>query len=57
MQFTLQPHPAASPAGPPFRVWATVDHVASLGPVATTNIWFGVGAPAKRFVIPPLTEP
>lgn len=57
MQFTLQPHPAASPAGPPFRVWATVDHVASLGPVATTNIWFGVGAPARRFVIPPLTEP
>ena len=42
---------------PPFKVWATVDHAASLGAVATTNIWFGVGAPAGRFVIPKLFEP
>ena len=57
MQFTLQPHPAAPPGGPPFKVWVTVDHVASLGAVATTNIWFGVGAPAERFAIPKLSEP
>jgi hypothetical protein len=56
MQFNLVPHPSSPPAGA-FRVWATVDHVASLGPIATTNIWFGVGAPAERFVIPALREP
>ncbi|MEO7240415.1 MAG: DOMON-like domain-containing protein [Sphingomicrobium sp.] len=57
MQFTLTPHPEAPPADPAFKVWATVDHAAKLGPVATTNIWFGVSAPATRFVIPPLSEP
>ena len=30
---------------------------ASLGAIATTNIWFGVGAPAERFVIPRADEP
>jgi hypothetical protein len=57
MQFDLLPHPSTPPAEPPFKVWATVDHAASLGSVATTNIWFGVSAPAERFVIPPLREP
>ncbi len=57
MQFELLPHPTTAPAGRAFKVWATVDHVASFGAVATTNIWFGVGAPAGRFVIPRLTEP
>jgi len=57
MQFDLVPHPTTAPAGRAFKVWATVDHIASLGAVATTNIWFGVGAPAARFVIPPLSEP
>ena len=57
MQFDLVPHPSTPPAEPSFKVWATVDHAASLGSVATTNIWFGVSAPAERFVIPPLTEP
>jgi hypothetical protein len=57
MQFNLVPHPSTPPAAPPFKVWATVDHAASLGPVATTNIWFGVSAPADRFVIPPVSEP
>ena len=57
MQFNLVPHPMAPPAGPAFKVWATVDHIASLGAVATTNIWFGIGAPAERFVIPKLSEP
>ena len=57
MQFTLHPHPETPSAGPAFKVWATVDHIAKLGAVATTNIWFGVGAPAGRFVIPKVTEP
>jgi hypothetical protein len=57
VQFNLIPHPSTPPADPPFTVWATVDHVSSLGAVATTNIWFGVSAPAERFVIPAVTEP
>ena len=57
MQFDLVPHPQTPLGGTPFRVWATVDHIASLGLVATTNIWFGVGAPASRFVIPKMSEP
>ena len=57
MQFDLVPHPSSPPAGAPFKLWATVDHAASLGAMATTNIWFGVGAAAERFVIPPVSEP
>ena len=57
MQFNLVAHPSTPPGGQPFKLWATVDHVSSLAAVATTNIWFGVGAPAERFVIPPLKEP
>ena len=58
MQFTLHPHPSTPPAGRSFKVWASVDHIGSLGAaVATTNIWFGVGAPASRFVIPKISEP
>ena len=57
MPFHLVPHPATPPAGPPFRVWANVDHAGALGAVASTNIWFGVGAPAARFVIPEPAEP
>ncbi|HEX2803873.1 MAG TPA: DOMON-like domain-containing protein [Sphingomicrobium sp.] len=57
MQLILFPHPSTPPADPLFKVWATVDHVASLSSVATTNIWFGVGAPAERFVIPEAEEP
>lgn len=52
MQFTLVPHPATPPSDPSLKVWASVDHAASFGIMATTNIWFGVGAPAARFVIP-----
>ena len=57
MQLTLVPHPAAPPADPAFKVWANVDHAAAFGATATTNIWFGVGAPAARFVIPEALEP
>ena len=57
MQLNLIPHPSTPPAQPLFKLWATVDHAASLGAVATTNIWFGVGAPAERFVIPEVSDP
>jgi len=39
------------------KVWATVDHAGALGATATTNIWFGIGAPAERFVIPDERDP
>jgi hypothetical protein len=57
MQFNLIPHRATPAADPPFKVWANVEHAGSLGAVATTNIWFGVGAPAGRFFIPEPSEP
>ena len=56
MQLNLTAHPATPPADPPFKVWATVDHAGAFGAMATTNIWFGVGAPAARFVLPSATE-
>lgn len=56
MQFNLVHHPSTPPADRQLKVWASVDHAASLGAVATTNIWFGVGAPAERFVIPEPAE-
>jgi len=57
MQLNLVPHPSTLPGDPALKVWASVDHVNSLGEVATTNIWFGVGAPASRFVMPKKEEP
>ena len=57
MQFNLVPHRSMLPRIPDLKVWATVEHAASLAAVATTNIWFGVGAPADRFVILPAAEP
>ena len=57
VQLNLVPHPATPPASPEFKVWASVEHAASLAAVASTNIWFGVGAPAQRFIIPPVSEP
>ena len=57
MQFNLVPHPSTPPADPLFKVWASVEHAASLGAVASTNIWFGIGAPADRFMIPESSEP
>jgi hypothetical protein len=52
MHFDLVPHPASPPSGPEFKVWARVELSASFGGSATINIWFGVGAPLDRFVIP-----
>lgn len=57
MQLNLVAHPETPPSEPGFKLWANVDHAGALGVVATTNIWFGIGAPAKRFVIPEPTEP
>lgn len=50
-QLTLTAHPAGPPSSP-FKVWASVDYAAAFGSTATANIWFGIGAPADRFVIP-----
>ena len=56
MQLNLTPHPDTPPAEPALKLWATVDHAGALGSMATTNIWFGVSAPADRFVIPDAAE-
>ena len=57
MQLTLISHAAAPPSDPPFKVWAQVEHSGAFGATATTNIWFGIGAPIERFVIPEVDEP
>lgn len=57
MQLNLAAHPSTPPSDPDFKVWANVDHAASIGSTATTNIWFGVGAPISRFVIPEADAP
>ena len=57
MQFNLIPHPSTLPAEPAFKLWAIVEHAAAFGAMATTNIWFGIGAPTERFVIPQAAEP
>jgi hypothetical protein len=51
VQLNLLPHPSTPPREP-FKLWVNVDHAGAFGATATTNIWFGVGAPADRFVIP-----
>jgi len=56
MQLNLAPHPATLPSEP-FKVWVNVEHSAAFSSTATTNIWFGIGAPASRFVIPEPVEP
>ena len=57
MQFNLVPHPATPPSDLEMKLWATVEHAGALGATATTNIWFGIGAPAERFVIAEPAEP
>jgi hypothetical protein len=56
MHWPLSPHPRATPADP-VELWATVEHAAAFGAMATLNIWFGVGAPAGRFSIPEAADP
>ena len=57
MQLNLVPHPATPSADPSFKLWASIDYASAFGPVATANIWFGIGAPARRFVIPDADTP
>src|SRR5690348_1478942 len=57
MQYNLVPHPSTPPGIPDLKVWAMVEHAAALAAVATTNIWYGVGAPAERFLIAEPVEP
>ena len=57
MHFDLVPHPTTPPADPAFKVWATVELSAFFGLMATANIWFAVGAPASRFVMPEAEQP
>lgn len=57
MQLPLLPHPSAQFAEPAFNVWATAELSAAFGAAATLNIWFGVSAPAERFLIPQAGEP
>jgi hypothetical protein len=52
MQLNLVPHPTTPPSDPEFKVWVNVEHSGAFGATATTNIWFCIGAPASRFVIP-----
>ena len=52
MQFDLVPHPASKPGDPSFKLWANVDYAGAFGATASLNIWFGVGTPASRFVMP-----
>lgn len=56
MQLNLIPHPAALPSHP-FNAWVNVDHAASFGAMATTNLWFCVDAPIERFAIGETEEP
>ena len=53
---TLLPHPATPPSRP-IKVWVTVELAASFGAMATLNLWFGIGAPMDRFVVPDAGEP
>jgi hypothetical protein len=57
VQLNLVPHPTTPPADPALKVWANVEHPSVLASVATTNIWFGVGAPMNHFVITEAEEP
>ncbi len=53
--FDLVPHPATIPAAPSFKLWVNVDRSAAFGRSATLNLFFCVGAPAVRFVLPQST--
>jgi hypothetical protein len=57
MRFELQPHPSTL-TSPPFTLWASAERSAAFGETATLNLWFGVSAPAARFLVPePAAEP
>lgn len=56
MQLNLIPHPATPPARGETKLWATIDHAGAFGAMATTNIWFCVGAPLVDFTVPEQSE-
>jgi hypothetical protein len=56
MQLNLVPHPSTPPSDPTLKVWVNIDHAGALGVIASTNIWFGIGAPASRFVVPQIVD-
>jgi len=56
MQLALCPHPTTPASGPPFKVWADLEHTHMLGRIGSIHIWFCVGAPIGRFVVPPPAE-
>ena len=56
MQLNLVPHPETPPSEP-FKLWVNVDHSGAFGATATTNMWYCIGAPASRFVVPASEEP
>ena len=55
MQLNLVPHPETPPSEP-FKLWVNVDHSGSFGAIASTNLWFCIGAAPGRFVIPETIE-
>jgi len=55
MQLNLVPHPETPPSEP-FKLWVNVDHSGAFGVTASTNLWFCMGAPASRFVLPETAE-
>ena len=57
MHFDLIPHLSTPPGEPGFKVWVNVELAAAFGAMATANFWFGIDAPASRFVIPEAAEP
>lgn len=57
VQLNLVPHPTTAPADPRLKIWASVEHPSVLASIATTNIWFGVGAPIENFAIAQSSEP
>lgn len=56
MTIELVAHPASAPAAPMFKLWVNVDRSAAFGRSATLNLFFCVGAPASRFIIPQSTS-
>lgn len=56
MQLNLVAHPQTPPSDPSMKVWVNIAHAGALGVIASTNISFGIGAPASRFVVPDLNE-
>lgn len=55
MQRELFPHPQSAPSAP-LKLWTTIDYAGAFGAQGSCNLFFGVGAPASRFIIPAPAE-